>query len=182
MTHDGPMTQNRVSVPAPSVRALLAWSSEALGSEPEARWIVASATGQRVGELAVRADVCVAPVVFDAVQDMVNRRLSGEPLQYVLGTWAFRTVELRVDRRVLIPRPETEQVVSAALDELRMQARGMPEASRLVAVDLGTGSGAIGLSLAAEWESPVSLEVWATDASPGASGARRGESRPPGPT
>ena len=57
-----------------------------------------------------------------AVQDMVGRRLSGEPLQYVLGTWGFRHLEVRVDGRALIPRPETEQVVSAALAELRTQA------------------------------------------------------------
>jgi release factor glutamine methyltransferase len=168
ITDDAPMTENRVAVPAPDIRALLTWSSEVLGSDPEARWIVASATGMQAGDLAVRADVSVAPTVFDAVQDMVERRRSGEPLQYVLGTWAFRTLELSVDRRVLIPRPETEQVVSAALDELRMQASSLPEGSRLVAVDLGTGSGAIALSLASEWESPTPLEVWATDTSPGA--------------
>src|SRR5579863_363057 len=168
ITDDAPMTVNRVAMPAVDVRALLAWSSEVLGSDPEARWIVASATGMQAGDLAVRADVSVSPAVSDAVQDMVERRWSGEPLQYVLGTWAFRTLELRVDRRGLIPRPETEQVVSAALDELRMQALSLPGGSKLVAVDLGTGSGAIALSLASEWESPTPLEVWATDASRGA--------------
>ena len=46
---------------------------------------------------------------------MVARRLQGEPLQYVLGHWSFRTLDLLVDRRVLIPRPETEQLVEVAL-------------------------------------------------------------------
>ena len=48
----------------------------------------------------------------------VARRAAGEPLQYVLGRWPFRTLDLMVDRRVLIPRPETEQVVEVALTEL----------------------------------------------------------------
>ena len=87
---------------------------------------------------------------------MAARRAAGEPLQYVLGRWGFRTLDLLVDRRVLIPRPETEVVVDAALEALA--ALAPPR----LAVDLGTGSGAIALSLAAE--SPLgSVEVWATD-------------------
>jgi release factor glutamine methyltransferase len=97
---------------------------------------------------------------------MLDRRLAGEPLQYVLGTWGFRTLEVRVDRRALIPRPETEQVVEAALGELEVQASLLGPGSRLVAADLGTGSGAIALSLACEFtRAGVTLEVWATDAS-----------------
>ena len=57
---------------------------------------------------------------------LADRRAAGEPLQYVLGTWAFRSLELQVDRRVLIPRPETEQVVEVALGEL---ARMRPTAA-----------------------------------------------------
>jgi release factor glutamine methyltransferase len=75
---------------------------------------------------------------------MVARRMSGEPLQYVLGHWSFRRLDVMVDRRVLIPRPETERLVDLALDT----ARGM-DAPRVIA-DLGTGSGVIALSLAAE--------------------------------
>ena len=79
---------------------------------------------------------------------MVARRSDGEPLQYVLGRWGFRRLDLMVDRRVLIPRPETEQVVSVALAELeRLVEMGVGDP---VIVDLGTGSGAIALSLAAE--------------------------------
>jgi len=91
---------------------------------------------------------------------MVRRRAGGEPLQYVLGRWGFRTLDLLVDRRVLIPRPETEIVAGVAVDALAALDRPG------VAVDLGTGSGAIALSLAAErWPH---VEVWATDASPDA--------------
>ena len=88
------------------------------------------------------------------VDEMVARRAKGEPLQYVLGRWGFRTLDLMVDRRVLIPRPETEVVAGLAIDALPTSG---------VLVDLGTGSGAIALSVAAErWPD---LEVWATDAS-----------------
>jgi release factor glutamine methyltransferase len=93
---------------------------------------------------------------FDAV---LGRRLAGEPLQYALGRWSFRRLDLLVDRRVLIPRPETEVVVDHALAEL--DGLGAGPAGR-VAVDLGTGSGAIALSLAVE---RPGLVVWATDVS-----------------
>ncbi len=60
----------------------------------------------------------------DFVHRMLDRRRTGEPLQYVLGIWSFRRLELVVDRRVLIPRPETETVVEVALAELwRLEVR-----------------------------------------------------------
>jgi release factor glutamine methyltransferase len=97
------------------------------------------------------------------VEDMVERRRRGEPLQYVLGVWGFRGLDLVVDRRVLIPRPETEVVVEVALAELRRLTPPpeLPPAPPL-AVDLGTGSGAIALSLALE--APLA-RVWGTDRS-----------------
>ena len=88
---------------------------------------------------------------------LLERRRAGEPLQYVLGKWAFRTLELTVDPRALIPRPETEQVVEVALAVLRRR--------RPVVVDLGTGTGAIALSIAVE---RPDAQVWATDVDPGA--------------
>ena len=54
----------------------------------------------------------------DAAAESVRRVRGGEPLQYVLGHWGFRQLEVRVDARALVPRPETEQVVGFALDEL----------------------------------------------------------------
>jgi release factor glutamine methyltransferase len=92
-----------------------------------------------------------------AFLSMVDRRTAGEPVQYVLGHWAFRKLDLMVDRRVLIPRPETEVVVDVALSEMaRLEA-----VSPLV-VDLGTGSGAIAFSIATE---RTGVEAWATDVS-----------------
>lgn len=128
-------------------------------AEVDARRIVEAASGFEGGEfhlglaeLATKRGV----VRFDA---MMERRLAGEPLQYVVGSWGFRTLDLMVDRRVLIPRPETEVVAGLALDEL---ARLAAADRTLTAVDLGTGSGAIGLSLAAE---RTDTRVVLTDAS-----------------
>lgn len=89
---------------------------------------------------------------------LVGRRASREPLQYVLGEWGFRRLTLAVDRRALIPRPETEVLVDRCVALLE----GV-DAPRVL--DVGTGSGAIALALAVEW---TGIEVWATDISPDA--------------
>jgi release factor glutamine methyltransferase len=137
-----------------------------LGSRAEARWLVEEVTGERWPPAVASPAAGVTARARDRFEALVARRAAGEPLQYVLGRWQFRTLDLMVDRRVLIPRSETEQVVEAALTELDAVAfdRSAP-AGRMVAVDLGTGSGAIALSLAAE---RPRLQVWATDVSPGA--------------
>jgi release factor glutamine methyltransferase len=138
--------------------------------DAEARWLVEDASGREGSDLLAALDDPAtrrAVVCFDR---LLARREAGEPLQYVLGHWAFRGLDLLVDRRVLIPRPETESVVDVALGELdriraerRGAAHGPTPATSLVAADLGTGSGAIGLSLAAE---RGAVEVWLTDVSP----------------
>jgi release factor glutamine methyltransferase len=74
---------------------------------------------------------------------LVGRRASREPAAYILGEWGFRTLSLRVDPRVLIPRPETEAVVERAIARVRDLAAPL-------VLDVGTGSGAIGLSIATE--------------------------------
>jgi len=100
---------------------------------------------------------------------LLARRLAGEPLQYVLGEWAFREHDLLVDRRVLIPRPETETVVEVALAEVERlgERRGRPDPwaaaiTTFAVADLGTGSGAIAIALE---RSLPEAEVWATDRS-----------------
>lgn len=130
----------------------------------EATWMVEDAAGLDPGALVIEGD---APATIGAVRRtraMVDRRIGGEPLQYVLGHWSFRSLDLMVDPRVLIPRPETEEVVGVALGELdRLVAqRDAPAGRRPVVVDLGTGSGAIGLSVAVE---RPGTEVVATDRS-----------------
>lgn len=126
--------------------------------ESEARRIVGEASGAE-GELALVLSERATERGVARLDDMVERRRTGEPLQYVLGSWGFRTLELMVDRRVLIPRPETESVVEAALGELD-RLGGREVETRVV--DLGTGSGAIALSIAVE---RVRTRVWATDRS-----------------
>lgn len=98
-----------------------------------------------------------------ALQAMVGRRLAGEPLQYVLGHWPFRHIDLLLDRRVLIPRPETELVAETALG-LALAAHRVRGESTVHIADLGTGSGAIGLAIANELPN-TGVEVWITDAS-----------------
>jgi release factor glutamine methyltransferase len=138
-------------------------------ADHEARFIVDEALG--VGPGGVRPDV-VPPAAAAAARAMAARRMAGEPLQYIFGHWPFRELDLRVDARVLIPRPETEQVVEVALGEARRLADLRPvagpgggSAPGLVAVDAGTGSGAIALALATALGARLVAEVWATDLS-----------------
>jgi release factor glutamine methyltransferase len=135
-----------------------------LGSAAEARWIVEEVLGPPRHGLG--RDEPVARSQLSAIDELAARRARGEPLQYALGHWSFRGLDLAVDERVLIPRPETEQVVEAALAELERRSLGP---GGPVVVDLGTGSGAIALAIAVE-ASPrhAGLEVWATDTDPGA--------------
>ena len=115
------------------------------------------ASGYEGGDYHSGLDEVASPGPAGHFEEMVRRRQRGEPLQYVLGVWGFRSLDLFVDHRVLIPRPETEVVVDVALSELRRL-----EAARPVVVDLGTGSGAIALSVATE---VPRADVWATDES-----------------
>ena len=86
---------------------------------------------------------------LEAMRRGMARLVKGEPIQYVLGEWDFRTLTLKCDRRALIPRPETEELVTRVLGYLNTEARRHRE--QLV-VDVGTGTGAIILSLAREWQ------------------------------
>jgi len=134
-----------------------------LGDEQEARWLVQQAAGRTGAEWLADLDEAAPDRCLAYVEQLVGRRAAGEPLQYVLGRWGFRRLDLALDRRVLIPRPETEQVVEHALVELTRLRLATGKAPRVV--DLGTGSGAIALSIAVE---VAGAEVWATDASEGA--------------
>lgn len=100
------------------------------------------------------------------LESMVSRRLAGEPIAYILGVKEFWSLPLVVSPDVLIPRPETETLVEAALEKISCEFRVSSGACpRPVIADVGTGSGAIALALAVE--APHAL-VYAIDRSPGA--------------
>lgn len=140
-----------------SWRELWLQTAEIVG-RPQARWLCETASGVDGDEFLAELDQPATQRMVAHLDSMLARVRAGEPLQYVLGHWSFRRLDLLVDRRVLIPRPETEQVVEVAL----RLARELPRP--LVCADLGTGSGAIGLALATEL--PLDgVTVWLTDVS-----------------
>jgi release factor glutamine methyltransferase len=142
-------------------RDLLAELDEQVGAA-DARILLEEAAEAPFALLFARlSDEAPAAAVVRAGQ-LGARRAGGEPLQHVVGHWSFRELELVVDGRALVPRPETEVVVGRALVELR---RVGALRSKLLALDLGTGSGAIALSLAAESRA---VKVIASDTSLGA--------------
>jgi len=117
-------------------------------AEIDARRIVEEAAGIEPARFAIDLDEPATVRGVARLDAMVARRLTGEPLQYVVGRWGFRSLDLAVDRRALIPRPETEMVAGLVVAEAsRRTAAG---AASVTVVDLGTGSGAIGLAVAQE--------------------------------
>jgi release factor glutamine methyltransferase len=124
----------------------------------DAEHLLAHALGVSRTELYLRL---VGPLEADAgerFRGLVARRAEREPLAYILGEWGFRRLTLRVDSRVLIPRPETEVVVERCLQLLGSVER--PEV-----LDVGVGSGAIALAIADEHQG---ARVTAFDSSEGA--------------
>ena len=99
------------------------------------------------GLLAGEMEKEVPEKCVEAMRRGMARLVKGEPVQYVLGEWDFRTLTLKCDRRALIPRPETEELVTRVLEYLNTEAQRRRE--HLI-VDVGTGTGAIVLSLAKE--------------------------------
>jgi release factor glutamine methyltransferase len=129
------------------------------GSKPglEARFILAHILGTDPNTLASSLFQLVPPDVAEAAHAMVEVRLGGYPLQLLLGETEFFGLRLRVQKGVLIPRPETEGLVERALELLRGRAEGVR------VVDVGTGSGAIALALK---HMRQGWEIWGTDINP----------------
>lgn len=132
-----------------SVDALAAAGVEA--PRLDAELLLAEATGRDRARLAADPDAGVEADAARRFGAMVRRRVAREPVAYILGRKGFRRLELAVDARVLIPRPETELLVEAAVEL----------APRRV-LDVGTGSGAVALAVADELER---AEVVASDTS-----------------
>jgi release factor glutamine methyltransferase len=162
----GPVPEQRFS-DLPAVRMALALATADLrdaGCESprlDAELLLADALGSTRTALHLRPERELPNEACERFARALARRRAREPVAYILGRRAFRHIELSVDPRVLVPRPETELLVEVAL--------GLPRGARVA--DVGTGSGAVALAL--KHERP-DLVVHATDASDDALAVARG--------
>jgi len=144
-----------------TILRMILWSAEYLKNKGvetgrlDAEWLLAAALGVDRLQLYLKYDRPLSSEEREAFKPLLRRRAGREPLQYIIGRTGFRELELKTDPRVLIPRPETEVLVQEVLDWASAGAESV--------WDMGTGAGAVALSLAAEgtW-----TRVVATDVSP----------------
>ena len=152
------------------IRQLLAAAARVLpGVEGrhEAELLLLHVLGRERGWLFAHATDLLDPATAEAFAALLQRRIAGEPVAYLLGRRGFWTLDLAVSPATLIPRPETERLVELALERL-------PEGVPLRIADLGTGSGAIALALASE--RPLA-QIVATDMSGDAIAVAAGNAR-----
>jgi release factor glutamine methyltransferase len=123
----------------------------------DAELLLAEALATDRARLAAEPEAPIMPAAARAFAEMVRRRIAREPVAYILGRKGFRRLEIAVDPRALIPRPETELLVEIALEREPKAGPGP-----LTIIDVGTGSGAVALAIADELPGAA---VTATDTS-----------------
>ena len=134
----------------------------------DAELLATQAFGRTRVELYTHFDQPLGDPELSAYRGLVQRRMAGESVAYILGRKEFWSLDLQVDARVLVPRPDTETLVEQALELLK----AMPDKGRPPRVaDIGTGSGALALALKKERPGD---EVFAVDVSPDALEVARG--------
>ncbi len=134
-----------------------------LSPRPEAERLMARALDLARIELYIQYDRPLTEEERETYRELIKERARGLPLQYIIGEQGFRKINLKVTPAVLIPRPETEQLVEYVIqkiDSLRDDIKD--ERKTPVILDIGTGSGAISISLAFEVDD---IEIWALDRS-----------------
>ncbi|ACL25411.1 modification methylase, HemK family [Chloroflexus aggregans DSM 9485] len=109
----------------------------------DAELLLAHILGWSRARVVAEREVVLTPAQQEAFGALVERRAAREPVAYLIGHWPFFGLDLVVDRRVLIPRPETELLVELALTEARRYAD-----TQITIADIGVGSGAIAIALA----------------------------------
>jgi release factor glutamine methyltransferase len=157
MSTDAPWTINR----------LLTWTADYFKKQQieqprlEAEVLLAHALGCQRIQLYTRYDEVVGEDIRSKFREFVKNRVAGMPVAYIVGQKEFYSLSFRVTRDTLIPRPETEHVVMAVLDALKL----LPGGTSPQVADVGTGSGAIAIAVA---RNAKTSQVLAIDASPAA--------------
>jgi release factor glutamine methyltransferase len=155
------------------MRRLLRWAVSALeeagieSAQLDAELLLAYALGLSRTQLYAQLDRALDVPTEEGFQALVNRRLKREPVAYIIGHKEFYGLDLQVDQRVLIPRPETETLVEVALTIAR-------QTDLSLLAEVGVGSGAIAIALAVNLPD---LEIYATDSSSDALDVAEGNCR-----
>jgi release factor glutamine methyltransferase len=169
-----------MAVPAPSaptparwtIMDVIRWTTERFEGRGldsprlDAELLTAHALGLPRVQLYVQFDRPLLPDELAAIRELVKRRQAGESVAYIIGKKEFYGLELAVDRRVLVPRPDTETLVDESLARIgRAAPAEAVEGERTRIADVGTGSGAVAVALA---KLRPDAEVLAVDVSPDA--------------
>jgi release factor glutamine methyltransferase len=166
-----------VSAPAPAgltIAAALCWARQRLEAAEidspalDAEVLLAHALGSERAVILAHPERTLTPAGAAQFRDLVERRAGREPLAYIIGHKEFYGLDFWVDRRVLVPRPETELLVERAV----AWARARRPAGGLTIADVGTGSGAIAVAIAVtlgcQSRPPGDVRIYALDCSLGA--------------